>query len=181
MKSETKTSGISAAPDGTYAEERRSFLGVIIAGIASIIGGALSLAAGRFAIEPTLAAAQTEQWITAGPLAEIPEGKPVRRAVTIVQEAGWGRFHEPGSVWVVRNGEALMVFSAVCPHLGCSINASADGFVCPCHRSSWDGTGVKTGGPAPRNMDTLEHRIENGALLVRYQNFKQGTAEREVV
>ena len=185
MNFETKTSDISDAPealDGASSMvERRSFLGVVIGGITSGIGAALSLAIGRFTIEPALADSKTEQWVDAGQLADIPEGKPVKRAVTVVQEVGWGQFHEPGSVWVIRNGEAIKVFSAVCPHLGCSINASANGFICPCHQSSWDGAGAKTGGPTPRSMDALEHRIENGALLVKYQSFKQGIAEKETV
>ena len=185
MNFETNSSGISDAPgamvEASTTVERRSFLGVIIGGITSGIGAALSLAIGRFTVEPALADSKTEQWVDAGQLADIPEGRPVKRAVTIVQEVGWGRFNEPGSVWVIRNGEVIAVFSAVCPHLGCSINASANGFICPCHQSSWNGAGAKTGGPTPRSMDTLEHRIENGSLLVKYQSFKQGIAEKETV
>ncbi len=185
MNFEVKTTGLSEAPEAlagaSSSAERRSFLGVVIGLITSGIAATLGLAIGRFTIEPALTVSNSEQWVDAGLLADIPEGKAVKRVVMIAQEVGWGRFTEPGSVWVIRDGEATTVFSAVCPHLGCSINASADGFICPCHQSSWDGAGAKTGGPTPRGMDALEHRIENGALLVRYQSFKQGVAEKEVV
>jgi hypothetical protein len=30
-------------------------------------------------------------------------------------------------------------------------------------------------------MDLLEHRVENGALLVKYQSFRQGAPEKEAV
>jgi len=185
MNSEFKTTNLSDAPEAparvSSSAERRSFFGVIIGLITSGIAATLGLAIGRFTIGPALTGSNSEQWVAAGPLAGIPEGKPVKRVVTIAQEVGWGRFTESGSVWVVRNSDVITVFSAVCPHLGCSINASANGFICPCHRSSWDGAGVKTGGPTPRDMDLLEHRIENDALLVKYQSFKQGVAEKEAV
>jgi menaquinol-cytochrome c reductase iron-sulfur subunit len=185
MNSEIKTTNLSDAPEApakiSSSAERRSFLGVIIGLITSGITTMLGLAIGRFTIGPALTSSNSEQWVGAGPLAGIPEGKPVKRVVTIAQEVGWGRFTEPGSVWVIRNSDAITIFSAVCPHLGCAINASANGFVCPCHRSLWNSEGVKTGGPAPRDMDVLEHRIENGALLVKYQSFKQGLAEKETV
>ncbi|MCI0389049.1 MAG: Rieske 2Fe-2S domain-containing protein [Acidobacteria bacterium] len=185
MKIGIKTTGIPGEAEVLAGEsssvERRSFLGVIIGLITSGIAATLGLAIGRFTIEPALTGSNSEQWVDAGALADIPEGRPVKRVVMIAREVGWGRFNEPGSVWVIRDGEATTVFSAVCPHLGCSINASANGFICPCHQSSWDGVGAKTGGPTPRDMDALEHRIENGGLLVKYQSFKQGVAEKEVV
>jgi menaquinol-cytochrome c reductase iron-sulfur subunit len=187
MNSEVKTTNQSddpeAPPGVSSSAERRSFLGVIIGLIASGIAAVLGLAIGRFTIEPALAGSNSELWVGAGPLDGIPEGKPVKRVVTITREVGWGLFTEAGSVWIIRNSDAITVFSAVCPHLGCSINtsAAAGGFVCLCHQSSWNGVGVKVGGPTPRDMDTLEHRIENGELLVRYQSFKQGIAEKEAV
>ncbi|MBO0719528.1 MAG: Rieske 2Fe-2S domain-containing protein [Blastocatellia bacterium] len=185
MNFQDKTTNLTDAPEAstgtTLSARRRSFLGVLIGFITSGIAVPLGLAVGRFTIGPALSDSNAEQWVGAGPLTGIPEGRPVKRIVTISQEVGWGSFTEPGSVWVIRNSEAITVFSAVCPHLGCSINASAKGFICPCHQSSWNSAGVKTGGPTPRDMDVLEHRIENDALLVKYQAFKQGIAQKEKV
>jgi quinol---cytochrome c reductase iron-sulfur subunit, bacillus type len=185
MNFEVKTTNLSDDPETTVGvsspAERRSFLGAIIGLITSGIAATLGLAIGRFAIEPALSGSNSEQWVGAGSLADIPESKPVKRVVTIAQEVGWGRFTEPGSIWVIKNSDEITVYSAVCPHLGCSINASANGFICACHQSSWNGAGAKTGGPTPRDMDVLEHRIENGTLLVKYQSFKQGVAEKEAV
>jgi Rieske Fe-S protein len=83
-------------------------------------------------------------------------------------------------VWIVKKGESLTVFSSVCPHLGCTINQNAGGFGCVCHNSAWSGVGEILRGPAPRGMDILEHKVESNVLKVRYQNFKQGVAEKLV-
>jgi Rieske Fe-S protein len=81
----------------------------------------------------------------------------------------------------VKNEQQLTVFSSVCPHLGCTINANANGFGCVCHNSAWNGSGDKLGGPSPRALDVLEHKIEGDVLKVRYQSFKQGVAEKLAV
>ena len=48
-------------------------------------------------------------------------------------------------------------FSASCPHECCTIgyNKTHAEFVCPCHGSTFDGTGRVTGGPAPRGLSPL--------------------------
>jgi Rieske Fe-S protein len=81
-------------------------------------------------------------------------------------------------VWIVKKGDQVTVFSSVCPHLGCTINEKPNGFGCVCHNSSWRLTGETSGGPAPRGMDSLEHKVEEGILKVKYQTFKQGLAEK---
>src|SRR5262249_31835969 len=108
-------------------------------------------------------------------------GAPVKRNVVVSQDAGWGRFNSQRLVWVTRQGQEVTIFSATCPHLGCTINQSAGAFVCRCHNSAWNAAGEKTGGPAPRGMDTLEHRLEGDVLKVKYQFFRQGVAQKEEV
>lgn len=167
-----------------YAEwvisERRSFLGVLSGLIAAGISTLLGVTAGRYVVLPALAAAESEQWTEAGTLQELPDGKPVRRSVIVTQTSGWGRFSAQRPVWVIRRGDNVQVFSAVCPHLGCTVNEAAQGFVCPCHNSAWDSMGARLSGPTPRGLDALEHRLEDGALKIKYQDFKQGVAAQEV-
>ena len=162
--------------------QRRSFLGIMSGLIAGGIGAVLTATIGRYALGPALsAAADTAQWTDVVPLSEIEEGKLVKKTINVAQDAGWGRFESQRSVWIVRKGESVQIFSAVCPHLGCSVNAQAEKFVCACHGSYWDVAGKRTAGPSPRDLDTLEHRVEGGKLQVRYQNFKQGIEAKEVV
>jgi len=162
------------------AQERRSFLGLITSFIGLGIAGFMGISLGRFSIAPALATAPDSDWTVLGPLAEIPEGKPTNHSIRVFQSAGWGRFSAEQSVWVLKQGEHLAVFSSVCPHLGCTINENATGFGCVCHNSLWSREGEKVGGPAPRAMDLLEHKVEDDILKVRYQNFKQGVAKKQV-
>ena len=161
--------------------ERRSFLGYAIALISTSIASVLGITIGRYTIGPAFSSSGTSEWTNAGLLEEIPEDKPTKRSLVISQDAGWGRMNTQKLIWIIRKGNDLTVFSAVCPHLGCTINEAADGFICPCHGSAWNAKGEKVGGPAPRNLDVLEYRRNGDILEVRYRSFKQGVASQEVV
>ena len=145
------------------------------------IGGVVGATIGRFAIEPAFATGGGPEWIDLGPVTSFEEGKLIKKSILISQDAGWGKFQAERAVWVVRKGEKVTVFSGVCPHLGCSVNAESERFICMCHDSHWDQDGKITGGPTLRGLDTLEQRLEGGSLQVLYQNFKQGIAGKEVL
>ena len=51
----------------------------------------------------------------------------------------------------------------------------------PATAVSWNLNGEKLGGPTPRALDVLESHVDSDMLKVRYQDFKQGTAEKESV
>jgi len=55
-----------------------------------------------------------------------------------------------------------------CTHLGCTVpwSASENRFICPCHASTFDIAGRVLGPPAPRPLDLLTVRIENGVVKV---------------
>jgi Rieske Fe-S protein len=83
----------------------------------------------------------------------------------------------------------LLVFTTICPHLGCSVNLDGTGsaFLCPCHTASFAPDGTRTGdsNPAPRDMDTLEWEIdlsdrEFNRIKVKYQNFVSSQAEKKL-
>jgi len=166
---------------GAPAPERRSFLGVIsgliVAGISTVLGVTI----GRFSIGPAFSASSEQGWTDLGSLDEFAEGKLVKKNVVVSQDAGWGKFQSQRSVWVVRKGEDVKIFSGVCPHLGCSVNARAEKFICACHNSEWSVEGATLAGPSPRGLDTLEFRVEDNKVKVKYQDFKQGVTEKEVL
>lgn len=85
------------------------------------------------------------------------------------------------SVWAVKNTDAdVTVFSPICPHLGCRYDweSQSDHFVCPCHGSVFSKDGKVLAGPAPRPLDTLPTKIENGDLYVEWERFKVGTSQK---
>jgi cytochrome b6-f complex iron-sulfur subunit len=68
-------------------------------------------------------------------------------------------------LFVFRTDEGFHAISAVCTHLGCNVNhEEGHGFVCPCHGSTYDESGVVTKGPAawdlPRFAMSLSRRGE---------------------
>ena len=62
------------------------------------------------------------------------------------------------NVVVARDANGVYAMSAVCTHAGCLLDDSnstiASGLSCPCHGSTFDGSGTVTGGPA---QSSLQH------------------------
>lgn len=166
---------------GAPAPERRSFLGIISGLIVAGVTAALGAIIGRYSIAPAFSNSGEQGWTDLGSLDEFAEGKLVKKNVIVSQEAGWGKFQSQRSVWVVKKGENVKIFSGVCPHLGCSVNTREDKFICACHGSEWDVEGATQAGPSPRGLDALEIRIEENKLKVKYQDFKQGLTTKEVL
>lgn len=167
--------------DQLPAPERRSFLGVISGLIVAGISAVLGVSIGRFSIAPAFSSSGEQNWTDLGSLDEIAEGQLVKKSVVVSQDAGWGKFQTQRSVWIVKRGEDIKVYSGVCPHLGCAVNSRAEKFICACHGSEWDESGNTLAGPSPRALDTLEFRVEDNKLKVKYQDFKQGITAKEVL
>jgi cytochrome b6-f complex iron-sulfur subunit len=55
-------------------------------------------------------------------------------------------------IFVWRDHEGVRVLSAKCTHLGCIVNVTEQGFLCPCHGSRFDATGQALSGPAPKPL-----------------------------
>jgi len=88
------------------------------------------------------------------------------------------------NVWAIKHApEDVTVFSPICPHLGCRYNwhPKRQEFVCPCHGSVFSIDGKVLGGPAPRPLDTLPQKIENGKLLVEWERFEVGIPQKKIV
>lgn len=70
------------------------------------------------------------------------------------------------NLFVFGDAEGVYAISAVCTHLGCIVNRTAEGrFECHCHGSRFDAEGRPRAGPAPRGLDWLEVRqAPNGVL-----------------
>ena len=67
---------------------------------------------------------------------------------------------------VVKQGEEIVALDLTCPHLGCTVNATSEGFACPCHGSRFKSDGQVVAGPAPRGLKRLEVEQRNGVLSI---------------
>lgn len=61
-----------------------------------------------------------------------------------------GKVFDPKQKVVIETQSGkVRVQTAVCTHLGCTVNMVETGYSCPCHGSTYDQHGRNTGGPAP--------------------------------
>jgi cytochrome b6-f complex iron-sulfur subunit len=58
-------------------------------------------------------------------------------------------FFAKQKVFIETQAGKVRVQTAVCTHLGCTVNMVETGYKCPCHGSTYDKHGRNTGGPAP--------------------------------
>jgi Rieske Fe-S protein len=70
-------------------------------------------------------------------------------------------------LFVIREGDDFHVVSAVCSHLGCTVQWKADAhrFDCPCHGSRFQQDGTVIGGPAPRPLEWYAVRLSPDGYL----------------
>lgn len=73
-------------------------------------------------------------------------------------------FYPKQKVFIEVNSGKVRIQTAVCTHLGCTVNMVETGYACPCHGSTYDRHGKNTGGPAPKP-------------LVYFQVFKGASGE----
>ena len=172
-----------AAPvlEATAPLSRRGALGGLVVLGSVAYAGALAAPALTFVVPAGDEQTGKERWIRVAKVADVtPEPRRFqvlgeeRDAFTVTK----GQIL--GSIWVLREGEAVRAFSATCPHLGCSIDLNADkkSFGCPCHASRFALQGQPEAGPSPRALDPLATRARDGYLEVDFRRFRTGIAAR---
>jgi Rieske Fe-S protein len=63
-----------------------------------------------------------------------------------------------------QNQGKFSVVSNRCVHLGCPVQSSTTGFVCPCHGGAYDTEGKRTAGPPVRPLDRFGWVEKDGEL-----------------
>ena len=169
--------------DETPLGARRSFFAWLIMASAGLIGISLAVPLGGYVVSPALKRRE-KNWVDAGPVADLPVGEPAQRDVTMTLADGYREIAAVKGVWALRReANEVTVYSPICTHLGCGFRWDGEEkkFKCPCHGSMFDAEGKVVGGPAPRPLDRLPVRIENGRLMVQYQEFKSGVKAQEEI
>src|SRR5215472_3402841 len=163
--------------DEPTSPPRRSFLAALLGAGSAGVGALLAIPVIRFVLHPLLASTTETSWSEVGKVDEFQSiTTPVKKVVQFEQRDGWRRLMSEKPVYVVKDASGqLAVLSAVCTHLGCTLPWIDDQekFICPCHKGTFDPTGKVIGGPAPRNMDRLPMKIEDGVVKVQYEFFRQ--------
>ena len=170
----------SAAADGNVASTRRRFLLWAVGILTSLCGAIVGIPLIGSFFGPAFRTTKL-RWIKVADVAALPVGRPVSLSVVDVQEDAYVRESVIRRLWAVRHSATdVTVFSPNCPHLGCQYawNPATGHFECPCHGSVYALDGTVLGGPAPRPLDTLPTRIENGVLSVEWMQFRSGISEK---
>lgn len=130
--------------------------------------------------------AATAGFFDVAKLSELIPGEPLQKAVVATERDAWNKRDNVnmGSVWLIKTKEGhINAFSSICPHLGCiyAWNPDQKLFICPCHDSAFalDGRVIK--GPAPRPLDSLDVKTQDGDVLVKYERFISGIEQKKVV
>lgn len=131
-----------ANPGGNPADEqadmtRRAFLGAVGFGALTATLGAVAIGGVRYMFPNVLYE----------PSNRLKIGAPDRFG------AGTVTFIAEKKVFIRRVSEGFQAISAVCTHLGCTVNWTGSTFHCPCHGSVYSPDGQVVAGPAPRTLD----------------------------
>lgn len=151
--------------------------------------GLFPLASGLVVLlDPLRRKASGGEFLRVTDVAALPtDGTPRQFPVIADRTDAWNRYRgQPiGSVYLSRQGDAVLALNSVCPHAGCFVDFHrGDGkFRCPCHDSAFEPDGRRIGPdcPSPRDLDGLEvdaTRLAQGEVWVKFQNFRAGKAEK---
>ncbi|HDR67877.1 MAG TPA: ubiquinol-cytochrome c reductase iron-sulfur subunit [Bacteroidaceae bacterium] len=130
--------------------KRRSFIGKV-AGITAVVAGVLAATGFLKQFYPFISGRKHS--IRIGNLHDYPVG-----TFTLIKDH---------NLFVYRDHEGVRALSAVCTHLGCILEKGTEGFVCPCHGTTYDDEGKVLSGPAPRNLVWYKvSRSQDGKLVI---------------
>ena len=161
---------------------RRTFLRrasvASVVGSAAVVGGPALVAL----VSPAFRKPAERDWVKVAEADNVEIGVPVKADFIEAISDAWVETRALRSVWLYTDdGVVFTAFSGVCTHLGCSYGFDATRKVlhCPCHHGLFDPkSGAVVGGPPPRGLDTLEAKVEGGAVFVRYREFRIGIADK---
>jgi menaquinol-cytochrome c reductase iron-sulfur subunit len=147
---------------------RRSFYSAAIAGLGGLMTAVLALPAAAYLLIRPKSQKQAD-FVPAADLTQLTVGKPEEVVFRRTRVDGWRVLNEKSTAWVLRKDEQnVIAFAPQCTHLGCAYHwdEKANNFLCPCHTSTFSIDGKVLSGPAPRPLDRLATKIDQGKILI---------------
>ena len=171
-----------ADPEGSITPEgsRRRFFQWVTRAVMGVIGVGLAVPLVGYLISPALKRRE-KTWVDVGGVNEVPVGEPAQLEYIATIRDGYVETKTHKAIWAVKQSDGqVTAYSPMCTHLGCGYawDRGEKQFKCPCHGSVFDVSGQVLAGPAPRPLDRLPSKVENGRLLVIYKEFKSGVREQ---
>ena len=155
----------------TETSSRRGFYAIIINGLGAIMAGAVAIPAAFYLLVKPKSSGVSDL-VEAADVSGLATGKPQEVIFSHTRIDGWKQVKERTTAWVVKTAAGdTVAYSPQCTHLGCAYHweEASNKFVCPCHGSEFSLDGKVLTGPAPRPLDRLMSRVEDGKLLIGSQ------------
>ncbi len=159
------------ADDGTT---RGQFLSLSTVGIGAAIGGVIGVPATAYILAPVTNEAQFQP-VFLGKVDQFTSEQGFDPTAATYVEDPDNPATSPGLAWVHSTGKSnpdwtaadamFVVFSNRCMHLGCPVQATSQGFQCPCHGGAYNTVGQRIAGPPIRPLDRFQWEIKNSDEL----------------
>jgi menaquinol-cytochrome c reductase iron-sulfur subunit len=159
---------------------RRDFFKVAFGALSGFLTLALSWPLFSFLISPP-STEEKSNFVKVPNFSSIPVGKPTKLTFQYIEEQAFLRQNIFYDIWVIKQSPTqARVLSPLCTHLSCRYNWNANDhvFACPCHGSVFNPEGEVMAGPAPRPLDELPYKIQDGELYVNWKVFKPGIHQK---
>jgi Rieske Fe-S protein len=155
------------ADDGTT---RGQFLSLSTVGMGAMIGAVIGVPATAYILGPVVDETSFKP-VFLGKVDQFTSEQGFDPTAATYVEDPANAATSPGLAWVHSTGKSntdwvasdamFVVFSNRCMHLGCPVQATSQGFQCPCHGGAYNTVGQRIAGPPIRPLDRFQWEIKN--------------------
>lgn len=170
----------------------KQFLAIVVGGLAGLVPAAVGVATFLNPLRKSVkdkqrpSGSDAEGYYSVAPLDLLSATPQVYKIIADRKDA-WNTFPKDaiGAVYLSRAGsDEVLAFNVSCPHAGCTVayREGKQAYHCPCHNSMFALDGQRGAeSPSARNLDSLEAKIVDGIVWVKFQKFKAGCEEKKPV
>src|SRR5579862_224670 len=116
--------------------QRRTFFQWTMYGLGALFTAILGFPAIAFLTDARNRPTRQNGFRTVARLSELQIDVPKEIVIKETRRDAWNLHPDDivGRVWLVRrDGDQVDAYTTICPHLGCSVDRTDTGFLCPCH------------------------------------------------